>query len=267
MYHGHPFRTNRWGMRDRYYALEPAPGTHRIAVLGSSYVMGDGVADGATFEALVEARLNREKPVRGPARWESLNFAVSEYSPISNLQIIENGRVFGFKPNTILLVGHGIDLFTTDHVMWAVNRRVPLKYEVIQRIVDSVGATPDLPREELVKRLRPFESEIVTDMYRRIAEAARAQGVKLVWVLIPTPLQRHSPEAEAQLHRIAVGAGLDVIDLRGVYQGHNQHDLIVAEWDRHPNAAGHRIIADALYRKLLERPDLLGGETPRTDQP
>jgi D-alanyl-lipoteichoic acid acyltransferase DltB (MBOAT superfamily) len=258
MFHGHPFRTNRWGMRDQYYAPDPAPGTHRLAVLGASYVMGDGVPDGATFEALVEARLNRARPVSGPARWESLNFAVSEYSPLSNLKIVENGRVLGFRPNTVLLVGHGADLFTMDHVIYAIRRGIPLEWDFVTHVVDSVGATRDLPREELVKRLRPFEERVVAESYRRIAAAVRAAGAHLVWVQVPTPLQRPTPEDDERLYRVARDAGLDVIDLRRVYEGVDQRTLIVAEWDRHPNAEGHRLIAEALYRALVARPELLG---------
>jgi D-alanyl-lipoteichoic acid acyltransferase DltB (MBOAT superfamily) len=257
MFHGHPFRTNRWGMRDRYYPPLPAPGTHRVAVLGPSYVMGDGVPDGATFEALVEARLNRERPLPGAERWEFLNFAVSEYSPLSNLAILENGRVSGFKPHTILVTGHGIDLYTTDHVAYAVRRRIPLQWDFVQRVVDSVQATPDLPREELIRRLKPFEGEIVTEAYRRIAAAARGMGARLAWVHVPTPMQRHTPDDEERLRQLALSAGLDVIDLRTVYRDADQRDLIVAEWDRHPNTEGHKLIADALYRELVARPDLI----------
>ena len=48
--------TNRWGMRDQDYENVPRTGTYRVAVLGASSVMGWGVGDGETFEALVEAR-------------------------------------------------------------------------------------------------------------------------------------------------------------------------------------------------------------------
>ena len=47
-----PSSTNRWGMRDRDYAAAKPRGTLRIAMLGPSHVMGNGVADGETFEAL-----------------------------------------------------------------------------------------------------------------------------------------------------------------------------------------------------------------------
>jgi hypothetical protein len=31
----------------------------------------------------------------------------------------------------------------------------------------------------------------------------------------------------------------------------------VAYWDKHPNAAGHRLLAEKLYQALLEREDTI----------
>ncbi|MBC7897215.1 MAG: hypothetical protein H7066_17495 [Cytophagaceae bacterium] len=258
MFHGHPFRTNAHGMRDGAYDKEPAAGTHRVAVLGPSYVMGDGVPDGYTFEAQLETRLNRERPVVGPARWEFLNFGVSEYSPLSNLIILENGRVFGFRPSVVIMVSHPADMVTSDHVIEAVRKGYPLKYDFLQRIVDSVKATPDLTREELVKRLRPFDDEILTEVYKRMAELCRANGTRLVWALVPTPAQTTTAARQERVRQIAASVGLERIDLGDIYAGRDEKALIVADFDKHPNVEGHQLIADRLYTELLKRPHLLG---------
>jgi len=79
-FHGVPTSTNRWGMRDRHYTLEKPPGTWRAVLIGSSHLMGSGVADDATFEALIEAKLNETRP-GGYARYELLNFGIEGYTP------------------------------------------------------------------------------------------------------------------------------------------------------------------------------------------
>ena len=56
------FATNRWGMRDRDYDLAKSSGTFRIALLGSSNVMGWGVPQEDVFETILEARLNDDRP-------------------------------------------------------------------------------------------------------------------------------------------------------------------------------------------------------------
>ena len=59
---GYSVSTNAHGMRDREYMDLKAAETYRIAILGSSHVMGWGVNDGETFEALIEERLSRQRP-------------------------------------------------------------------------------------------------------------------------------------------------------------------------------------------------------------
>src|SRR5262249_51907405 len=80
-------RTTRWGMRDRDYELVPSPGTHRVALLGASTVMGWGVSDDETFENVVETRLNKERAGQPWSRYEILNFSVPNYSPLQQLRL------------------------------------------------------------------------------------------------------------------------------------------------------------------------------------
>ena len=72
--------TNRWGMRDREYAKAKPAGTYRVAMLGSSYEMGPGVPDGATYEAVLEDLLNDEISATGPRTRYSLESDVPSAS-------------------------------------------------------------------------------------------------------------------------------------------------------------------------------------------
>ena len=51
---GHPFTTNRHGMRDRDYPIEKPEGVYRIAVLGSSMDMGWGIGVDETYVRRLE---------------------------------------------------------------------------------------------------------------------------------------------------------------------------------------------------------------------
>jgi hypothetical protein len=53
-------------------------------------------------------------------------------------------------------------------------------------------------------------------------------------------------------------AGFLPIDLSDVYQGKDTSSLQLADWDRHPNAAGHALIAERIYAGLVENEDRLG---------
>ena len=93
-FHGKKLSVNQWGMRDREYTKRKPADAVRIVLLGSSYTMGSGVADGKTFEALVEDRLN-ETWSKG-RRYEILNFAVPGYSILSSAVQAQKKAVFGF---------------------------------------------------------------------------------------------------------------------------------------------------------------------------
>jgi hypothetical protein len=80
LFHGASFSTNQWGFRDQEYTLEPAPGTLRTIIIGPSFVMGSGAADGEVFEAVLENRLNTEYGGEAYERYEILNFGVAGYS-------------------------------------------------------------------------------------------------------------------------------------------------------------------------------------------
>src|SRR4029079_19356230 len=97
-YKGAPFQTNRWGMRDKDYALAPPPRTYRIALVGSSFTMGGGVPEDKTIEALLEDRLNREATTAAHRHYEILNFSVGGYRGIEYGEVIAK-KVFPFSPN------------------------------------------------------------------------------------------------------------------------------------------------------------------------
>ena len=92
IWNGNTFTTNTWGMRDREYSKEKPAGTLRIALLGPSHVVGNGVAGGAPFQTLVEDRLNREFTHSRYRRFEILNFAVDGYTMVQQLRITPFGR-------------------------------------------------------------------------------------------------------------------------------------------------------------------------------
>ena len=88
-------------MSDREYSLEKPQGTLRIALLGPSHVMGNGVPDGSTFEAIVEKRLNTEYSHSNYEHFESLNLGVDGYPLFQQIAIMEDW-VFDFSPDIII---------------------------------------------------------------------------------------------------------------------------------------------------------------------
>ena len=252
-FHGAELSTNRWGMRDREYEALPAPGTYRIALTGPSFVMGSGVANDEVFESLLEDRLNQENAGGPHARYEILNFAVPGYSALQELVSLEE-KGFSFRPHALFFIAHqreeeAVVMYLADRI--SVGAELP--YEDLEDFSHRAGLGPGVTKVEGERRLQPFGAEILGWTYRRIVETSRSHGILPVWIFVPTlenPLQDETVE---RLARLARESGFVVVDLSDAYDDRDVESLVVAYWDRHPNAEGHQLLADRLYQTLQTR--------------
>jgi hypothetical protein len=246
VYNGEPFTTNRWGMRDREYELSKPPGTFRVAMLGPSHVMGAGVADGEAFEALLEERLNREGPGAPERRYELLNFAGSNYSILQEMTMLDE-RAFAFGPDVVVVTAYTrLNDPLTTHLVRVVESGIPVPYPGLDSILRRAGVDRRLPRSENAGRIRLMADTMVTWSLRRIADESRRRGAVPVMIVLDNPGNPSRP----RLHSVdaAADAGFLVLNLLDVYgPGDSYLAFRMAEWDNHPNAEGHRRIADRLY--------------------
>ncbi|MDQ3006188.1 MAG: hypothetical protein M3R47_12505, partial [Chloroflexota bacterium] len=252
-FNGTRLSTNRWGMRDRDYAQIPSPDTYRIALTGPSFVMGYGVADNEGFETLLEDRLNEENASNSYANYEILNFAVPGYSAIQNLIVLEQ-KALPFQPNAMFFMAHqreedAVVKYLADRL--SVGAEFP--YPDLIELARQAGAETGMTKSEAERRLKPYGPEILSLTYRRIVEASRAHGILPVWIFMPTLEDPLHEEEISHLTGLAKEAGFIVLDLSDAYDDQDPESLVVAYWDKHPNAKGHSLIAEDLYRKILER--------------
>lgn len=249
IYKGAPFQTNRWGMRDRHYAMEKPAGAFRVALIGDSRAMGYGVADPDTFDTMLEDRLNAEFG-GGRTRFEILNFGVADYKPVQRLMTLE-GKALAFKPDAFLYTGHFSD-FESRHLAEAVKAGTALPFPELAGVVRKSGAEPAMKIAEIRRRIEPFEDEIVAAAFRRMIALAEKNRVAPIFVYLPS-LKEYSREERAQCEKLiamAKEAGFITLDLSSMFEGEDLAPLRVAEWDFHPNAAGNRLIADRLFDLL-----------------
>jgi len=254
-FHGAPLHVDRWGMRDRDYALHKPAHTYRIAVVGSSYVMGNGVADAETFENVLEERLNRERAAGEPA-YEVLNFGVGGYSPLQNLMVVER-KVFRFEPDAVFYVVHGDGFhFGLAHLARLAAAGIEAPDPELRELLAGAGFAAGVSEPVLAKGLRGRWPQLTRWLLRRMAHRCAENGAVPVLVYVPK-LQASRRRRAPRITRVARREGFEIVDLSGVYEGRDPAKLRVAEWDKHPNAAGHRLIADGLFAKLRGKKGLL----------
>lgn len=256
-----PLTTNRWGMRDRDYEQAKPPGVYRVVLLGSSHVMGTGVADGESFEALLEERVNS---AQGAARLELLNFAVGNYSALQALAVLER-KALPFAPDAAVFVAHPSEFrISRGFLVGLAARKAVAPYDWLRGIMERAGLSRSLSPTEAGKNLQPYLQEVTREFNREWVALCRARGVRPVWVLLPSGVGEDLPPEETQiLLQLARASGFTVVDLMDVYDGHDPASLYLAEWDRHPNRRGHQVIANRLYQLLQKDPHgLLPGFSP-----
>jgi D-alanyl-lipoteichoic acid acyltransferase DltB (MBOAT superfamily) len=246
-------RTNAWGMHDKEYARQRPRDCYRIAVLGASHAMGTGVDRDATFEAVLESRLNE-----GAGKcFEVLNFSVYGYNPIDQIEVLEK-RVITFEPNAILYVGHPEDtrrvaLYLAQQ---AIADRLP-PYEPLRDIARLAGIDTSTSEREAVQKMSPFGDRILGYVHQRLTSYSRSHGMCAAWVLLPmVPEMPNAPKFQVELET-ARDAGFIVLDLSDVYVGSDRNSLWIADWDAHPNAQAHRLVGERLYALIKQHRDLL----------
>jgi hypothetical protein len=258
-FRGVPVTTNEWGMRDQSYERDKAPGSVRIALVGSSHVAGAGVRIEDTFATLLEEEVN-EKGCGGRSGYEIWNFAVDGHTDPQHAVWFER-RVLPFEPDVLFYVAHPRDGWrVVKAVVDAIAQGYEMPYAQLQAVVERAGIRDDMTVYEMKRRLDPFGSEIIAGAYQRIGELCRERGILPIWILLPRTSERLELGQVADQVAAAREAGFGVVSLLDVYNGHDATSLEVAKWDQHPNAAGHALIARRLYDALCTDG---GGLTPQ----
>jgi hypothetical protein len=266
MFHGARLTINSAGLRDREYALAKAPGTFRIAILGQSYVLGEGVNDHETFENVMEDQLNHEDARRlGYEKIEVLNFGAPAYSAMQQRADLAVGRVGKWQPDLVIAVGHfrefaQIDDYFMSYLRQRPRDRIPPH---VARWIDAAGLDTSLSTDAAERRMQPLAEPILRETYADLVQRIHALGATAAFAYIPTPTVRGEPARVARYLATTDSAGFDVrLDLRDVYAGLDEERLRLTEWDHHPNAAGHRRIAWRLLYELRQHPELLRRRAP-----
>jgi hypothetical protein len=248
MFKGAMLRINRWGMADKDYPLERPDGSYRIALLGASHSMGTGVERQQNFESLVEERLNRENTGGAVKQYEILNFSVWAYRAVQQINVLEQ-KVLPFKPNAVFYVEHpGDSRRLLVNLAEAISHGYPIPYSGLRDICERANVDSSLPEPIIKRRLRPYAGQIFSSVYERMVHDCRENKIKPVFVSLP-PL---NPEAEESNIPLARAAGFEIVDLKGVYDGHVWWELCLSRWDAHPTPEAHQLIADKLYNEILK---------------
>lgn len=259
---GKRFTTNQYGFRDREYPMEKPEGTYRIAIIGPSYVMGWGVADGETLDAQLEGLLAGSS--EADAHYvEVLNISLPAWS-ISQEAFAIEALAAPFSPDVVLLSAHPFELaFGAERVRDALARRIPIPDSVLAGLVREAGITEGTSELDARLRLRTVEQRWYDRVVRWASELAAAHQTRVAILAVALP----GPSAITSFRpvmRAASRQGVPVLDCLHVFRGIPFAKVAVNAADGHPNAYGHSLLAGCVERELRRR-QLLPWDAPPAD--
>jgi len=250
---GASISTNSWGMRDKEYSKEKKQGVYRIALLGGSYEMGSGIADGSNFESELESKLNGNFTGKENSAFEILNFAVGGYHIFQHVKVLEE-KALAFDPDAVLYFAHSDEYYRASRKLAElVIGGNDLQYPFLEEVVKKAGLDASMSSLEIERKLKPFMPALVKWVYYRIADQCRKNGAKPVWVFLPAIDDPMAPEELKTISQMAENAGFLTLSLQDVYKNHILDSVKLSSWDNHPNVKGHQIIAGQLFERLVKK--------------
>lgn len=108
-----PIKINSLGFRNKEYPIEKNKNTKRIIFLGDSFVYGFGELIEDTFPILLENKLNNEKSIFNPHKYEIWNIGVVSWA--TNLEyLVIKDKIINYNPDQIILLFDDSDLYGNE---------------------------------------------------------------------------------------------------------------------------------------------------------
>jgi hypothetical protein len=165
---------------------------------------------------------------------------------------------FEFQPDAAILSVTAVDeQFVASHLGKALIQGVepsPGYRELVQSVVGRAHVNGKMPAVMIERRLQPYFGELCRWSFQRFAQQCAQRGVRPLVIYRPAPADFSGLEsaARSKLLGMARDAGVEVIDLSPAFDGvADRSSLILAKWDDHTTALGHRLLANELYEHLV----------------
>ena len=254
----HDLVTNSHGMTDREYTLEKPPDTWRVALLGDSITRGHGAPFGASYEFLLEARLNQDHFEPRGKQLEILNFAVGGYR-ITQLVEVAAERVPEFSPDVYVLPLSELSVFRNwgDHIATLVQNDIDLKYDHLRALARDAGLRSSDPTGTIAAKLARFRLPTLRWALNEIRAATARNDAEVLVVLVANGSEPEILEEQfIGVRELLADLDVPYIDLLDAFA--DVDDPVryrVSERNTHPNELGHRRLYERLHEQVLGNRD------------
>jgi lysophospholipase L1-like esterase len=264
------FEVNAAGYRGPEYPQEKPAGVKRIVSIGDSGAFGLGVSERDTFLRRLEALYSDS----GHSEVQVINLAVSGYNSEQELEMLRT-RGFAFEPDLVVLgYDHNDPAPLLGHPRPPMPENYganPLHSELIRYVMRKMYTGPKLRINRRVDGYIATGSDWDRHMVAlsEMCRLCREKGIPAIVVVYDMWVRpgnfkasRHYRSLHAPLITLWEQGGFDVLECYGFLQTRMYQEgwtdikplwVSVEPRDGHPNAEGHRLIADALYDQIESR--------------
>lgn len=250
-------KTNSAGLADIEYTKAKPAGTRRLALFGDSITRGQGAPFQANYEALLEHALNAHLAEGDPGRVEIVNFAVGSYSVMQMMDTAIE-RATPYAPDVYVVALTDLSVYRSwgHHIALLLQAGIDLKYDYLRNLVRQAGVTKSDSRGVFDAKVARYRIPTIRWALGTIKAHASQNGAQMVVLLVPTADDPAMLEEEFLGVRQMIGdLGVPTIDLLDTFAKVPDRAVVrVADNDRHPNADGHRMLFEALLKRLQRDP-------------
>jgi lysophospholipase L1-like esterase len=274
------YEFNNWGVRDNIdYEARMAEGARRVTFLGDSFTQGYGIADVEHRFVNLIRKHDRSREVH--------DLSSAGATTETEINILRDALDRGYELETVVLVyclndaseitpewRHRYGKLYSD--FWPDNFLVRNSYFANTLFFRyKRKRNPDAKNYFHFLRYhyrgRSWDAQEL--LFYRLYSLVRQNGGQLRVVIFPF-FHNMGPEYPyADIHeKLAAfweGLGVPTLDLLGVYREYSSDELVVNQYDAHPNGLAHRLAADEITRFLSgmrENADAPNAETSPADR-
>ncbi len=245
-------RTNEWGLRGDT-VREKLPNVRRILFLGSSVTLGWGVSEEETITSLIQEKFSDDEQAV-----EVLNAGIGNYNTPRYVERFFK-RLEPLKPTDIVVHFVLRDAETLEaprkNLLLRHSQLATTAWIVLSRYF-SKFKEPSL--EEHYYKVYEEQAPGFINMKRelkRLADYANANHVRLYLAMTPDIhdlLDYKYTAIHEKMKEVATSLGYTYVDFLQPMAGLAPEEIWAMPGDPHPNAVGHRKMADALYPILAQ---------------
>ncbi len=235
----------------------------RIFVLGSSITLGWGVPYKHVFTTVVEDRLNRDDKEKG-IHYRVINAGIANYNTPYELALYKRQHP-NVRPDFVLLNYFINDAeiipMAKDNLILKHSLFIAFMYQQLESFSSNLkGKSLSEYYTELHEDGRPGWEQAKRAM-KELSGLCQSQGISLLVMLTPSTYNLSKDELYPKLYEKVLTQFEEMsIPAINTYPqflnefGDDPSRVWVAPGDPHPNAKGHKIMADAFYGYLKANP-------------